>query len=379
MKKNILKLLPLILLLILANINCKKEDHSKAVQTLPDSTHTKTVQTLLDSTQGKTVQNENKSEIDSVLLRIKNAKSLSDVFELEKTIKIKYKDENIFNGMHSLFVDDNEHILCNVTGVQQKIYVFDKQGKQTACLNNRGQGPGEYLSIECYSSDKDYIYLYDRMQNVVNLYNISGVYKKSFKVKEMYSSIETDEGNIYLRRIPIYDKHESFDKIDVYDKTGKFKSTISIPLTAETERYKIIGGDWGLIKNNNIMYIVNCDDFKIYAYDISNSKLLFTSNELPNWVRIEKKLPEQDKFFDWHSKSSSFRSINIYQKGYLQLWIDNYFVFYDLNGNYLNSVKRNQKVLLYTVNGDKLYEFCIIPGKSKNDKTELGVNVYKFR
>ncbi|MDR1897936.1 MAG: 6-bladed beta-propeller [Prevotellaceae bacterium] len=79
--------------------------------------------------------------------------SIFDLFEKIEIIPLETTDESLIKEIYKIvYHNDNFYILDYGLG---KIIVFDKDGKFRFTIDQRGQGPGEYLHIADFDVDRD--------------------------------------------------------------------------------------------------------------------------------------------------------------------------------------------------------------------------------
>ena len=316
----------------------------------------------------------------SELQYIKNNKSFSDEFILEKTINLNCTDVSILKGIFCYKIIKDKMVMLTA-GIEQKVLVFDTLGNQLISFGKKGQGPDEFSNSFHLDIDENYIYIYDLLQNKILLFDFNGKFQSTFKITGRYSSLTVNNGKLFLRRQLIPKKKYAEDIIDVYNISGKYLYAYNIPIKSITNRSKILyAKNYGLIIDKNALLISSCDDYLVYKYDMLNEKLLYRSNYLPSIIKlidfnIESKSHEEVK--KWFQKNSIFWGMWQFNNNVILLKIDDNLVLYDSNGNYLNDYYANGNI--YTTYEDKLYEIKKIIPDVKNNNVTIVVNIFNIK
>lgn len=104
-----------------------------------------------------------------------------EVIPLESTNKCLIEDIVSFSESNNYY-----YIL---SGKNQALYKFDKSGKFVSKIGNRGQGPGEYVSIDQIEIDNNLgiVYVLDYLGQSLLLYDCDDNYIRSYKLPEDHS------------------------------------------------------------------------------------------------------------------------------------------------------------------------------------------------
>ncbi len=105
---------------------------------------------------------------------------LQDVAEVSY-ITLETTDKVLLDGGTGIEVLSSKGIVCVS---DNKVYIFNSDGKLRSILDKRGEGPGEYRYL--YFADVDWerkeIYVHDGSQKALLVYSLDGAYKHQFKV-----------------------------------------------------------------------------------------------------------------------------------------------------------------------------------------------------
>jgi hypothetical protein len=138
-----------------------------------------------------------KHEQEEVKIKTIESKLVIDnIFNLSKLgcfsnfIPLETNDNSIISGINKIyFVDNHIYILDRNGG--KGVFIFNRNGKFIRKIGTTGGGPGEYVSIDDFTIDKNNlsIYLLTNRRNIL-LYNIDGKYIRSFNIDFFASKIE---------------------------------------------------------------------------------------------------------------------------------------------------------------------------------------------
>ena len=152
--------------------------------------------------------------------------NMSDYFKSVTTIILETTDDCLIGEIKTLRVLD-DFIVITDSKVTESVFIFDKTGKFLQKIGSKGQGPGEYYSIESSSIDfdKKEIYLLDFYDNQIYKYNIeTGVFINSVKISAKgisISHLQYIDNKIYSSACPDLKGENSYLLQEVEINTGK--------------------------------------------------------------------------------------------------------------------------------------------------------------
>ncbi|MDR0725213.1 MAG: 6-bladed beta-propeller [Prevotellaceae bacterium] len=158
----------------------------------------------------KTKTIDSKSVIDSIF-------NLSKLGCFSNFIPLETNENSIISGINKIyFVDNHIYILDRDGG--KGVFIFDRNGKFIRKIGRIGGGPGEYVSIDDFTIDKNNltVYLLANRENVL-LYNIDGKYIRSFKTDFYASKIEYNSSSNKIYFIG----DDAGDNLIIADLNGK--------------------------------------------------------------------------------------------------------------------------------------------------------------
>jgi hypothetical protein len=138
-----------------------------------------------------------KHKHEEVNIRTVDSKSVIDsVFNLSKLgcfssfIPLETNENSIISGINKIYFTDNHIYILDRDG-GKGVFIFDRNGKFIRKIGRTGGGPGEYVSIDDFTIDKNNltVYLLTNRENIL-LYRVDGKYIRSFKTDFYASKIE---------------------------------------------------------------------------------------------------------------------------------------------------------------------------------------------
>src|SRR6056297_1033789 len=106
----------------------------------------------------------------------------------DKTISLQQVDTIVLNAGDRLFgkfreglrVDSSGEVLSFADDGNQRIYLFDRQGKLINYIGGFGSGPEEFRKISGYFVDQGRLIVVDESQFLAKVFNIDGTLTRSF-------------------------------------------------------------------------------------------------------------------------------------------------------------------------------------------------------
>lgn len=214
-------------------------------------------------------------------------------------VKLETNDECLIGDIRKLSVE-NDRIFILDSDVSQKLFVFNKTGKYLFSIGQKGQGPGEYYSINDFFIDKDdrRIIIYDANLRNLHYYDWDGQYVKthSFSGKWLFACCPIDSNLFAL----------DFNKKALANKYHLEFVDVNNDVQAA---FKPLEMDYELANNFHIAFYRGIDNKVLYVptrcdtiFDISNGVLSggyyvdFGANKVP--IDRHKKLKKRDQVID---------------------------------------------------------------------------------
>ncbi len=227
-------------------------------------------------------------------------KEFPDFFQ--NIIQFSLQTKNLEVGMLGDLEKDLEGNFIFIDWKIRRIFVFNKDGKFTKVLGERGQGPGEFQLARSVVTDKEgKIYIADSLARRISIFNEKGNYITSFIISggHWVPSIMKigSKKEIYMGGY-----QENFEKpftgtwIHKYSSKGKYLK--SIYPTNKVARGQVVAYYSNCsfdIDEDDYLYAVQATEYKIYKYD-SNGKLMKTFGKVPSYFREPQKFPPPKKW-----------------------------------------------------------------------------------
>ena len=126
---------------------------------------------------------------------------LQDIAEVSY-IPLETTDEVLLDEGAQVEALSSKGIVCVS---DNKVYIFNSDGKLRSILDKKGEGPGEYRYL--YYTDVDWerkeIYVHDDSQKAVLVYSLDGTYKHQFKIDvtiRQHDLLNNNQGHLVLYR-----------------------------------------------------------------------------------------------------------------------------------------------------------------------------------
>ncbi|MDR0420841.1 MAG: 6-bladed beta-propeller [Prevotellaceae bacterium] len=152
----------------------------------------------------------------------------SAIFKNVKTIILEDHDYAVIGMINELQVFEDKIFILDYD-FAKKLFVFDKNGKFVRQIGSKGQGPGEYRSIDdfCIDVEKRAIYILDRDGSKVFVYNLdTGKYLNAVKLSPDESScnyLAYYDNKLYTATVPYDYRKKSNLLMELDIKTGEQK------------------------------------------------------------------------------------------------------------------------------------------------------------
>jgi hypothetical protein len=238
---------------------------------------------------------------------------ISEMFKSVKTIILEEHDYAVIGMINELQVfEDNIFILDNFYA--KKLFVFDKNGKYIRQIGSRGQGPGEYRSINdfCINREKREIYLLDDYYHKIFVYNLdTGKYLNTIKFNHNESScnyLAYCDNKLYTAIVSSDYRKESNLLMEFDMKTGEQKEY----LDADTYNYGWNGSEFSA---NNFFSAKLSDSLKFLTLYMNTFMNIDKNGIHPyltvnhkGWVQSSDMLPEEELYKQEISQSTILMS-----------------------------------------------------------------------
>jgi hypothetical protein len=112
---------------------------------------------------------------------------LSEVAENIEFVQLETTDECVIGKSYRLFFSDR-YIIVSDWQQNNLLFLFDRTGKYIRKTGDRGQGPGEYLSVSCLDLVGDKLFVWDSDKSTIFCYNLTTgrcMYEKRYSYEEL--------------------------------------------------------------------------------------------------------------------------------------------------------------------------------------------------
>lgn len=290
------------------------------------------------------------------LKKYKDISNIKNIFEMVDTIQLDNNDEAILGYAGEANNFNTDFVIADPIGVKT-VKVFNDEGVFLQNVGGKGQGPEEYISPDLLAVNDKYLAIYDPAQQKIILFNDRFEYIKSWKVKYYVERIAIDNRDrIVVLRKPGYGYDHD---LDLYNLQGNLKHSIVLPKSSrEKNRRFLFGGSYKIAVQNNRIYYIGADEFKILCYNLEEEGIEWASNELPDIIKIPD-IPldmNSSKRISWMKQNyTALMGFYIFKNGLQIVHIPNHFLLYDNHGNYLSNVKVEDKSKIFFSNANNLY------------------------
>lgn len=166
----------------------------------------------------KKVKETNYEESILINLNDKFLNNASQVFEDIKYLQIDAGRDEPIGDIVSLKVFDN--IIVVFDEQQEKLFIFDTNGVYLSTINNKGKGPGEYLSLSDYNIVDDCIFVLTNRSNV-DKYSLDGNFIERIGSSPFFSDQFQVENDEYFLLSQLSDDK---NRIYIFDKKFNLKT-----------------------------------------------------------------------------------------------------------------------------------------------------------
>lgn len=120
-------------------------------------------------------------EINKANVEIKKGFSFSEIADSTLYVALETKPECLIGNVEDLQCVDNKLFILNKIGDYEEVLVFNNKGVFLTKIGQRGQGPGEYLSVSAIGINKyeKYLVLIDPLKKQIHKYDYNGKYMSS--------------------------------------------------------------------------------------------------------------------------------------------------------------------------------------------------------
>lgn len=229
-------------------------------------------------------QSKDTNTSDGCLIRIdvdkdieKNMQSIHDIAYDWSAIELENHDDAILDQIRDFEIVDDK-IICFASAEGGKVVVFDINGKYIYHINNRGQGPREWIEITSFFVNKNEktIILSDGKSNKVLVYNLDGELSQAYNFGSIkLFEVAQNEGVFYSQNTTLSNLFELDDslstKVNTYDTDLRL---IRKQVPYKRNDFPFVTESHGVFSMNYQNDILCCPIGDEYIYKISGDSIL---------------------------------------------------------------------------------------------------------
>ena len=168
------------------------------------------------------INSAHKINVDFDILTKSKPRPNNDIFKTIRYIPLETRDDVLISGVDKILYSNS----CFYILDSNSIFIFDKNGKFINCISKVGNGPREYLGINCFDLDKDgNVYIYDNHSSKIIKYGRDENDYEEIKMKNYFEEFAVVDRGLILRNV--YNYKGIISHISYYDfQTEKIKELI---------------------------------------------------------------------------------------------------------------------------------------------------------
>lgn len=217
-----------------------------------------------------------KSFIDNIS-SIPKLSTADELFKIEKIV-LEQPQDMIMDVIIDFKSSEKHYFMLDV---KQRLYIYEKKGKNTGIIDKKGRGPGEYSNVVNFDVDtvSNRILMLDLNSKNILTYSFEGHFLETIKLPMPPLSFLYLHPNKLLLFVPDYHQVDA-EKYELYivHENGEVLSKLKpYPEIERSLKPDLFNSPLMVKKNRNIMYWVTNTDviYKINLTDFSLGKYLF--------------------------------------------------------------------------------------------------------
>lgn len=126
---------------------------------------------------------------------------LSSISDSIYAVSLQTNDTCLISNIRDMLLYEDRIYILDMDAA--KVFIFDKQGKCLSVIDNRGEGPQEYISLSCFYINKqnETLVLVDNQKKKEHIYSLNGRYLDSTPTEfKILSATYLDSGEKLLVR-----------------------------------------------------------------------------------------------------------------------------------------------------------------------------------
>lgn len=136
------------------------------------------------------------STIETIPIAVNNNSTLAEFISNGRTIQLETNDECLISEINKLCIDSDYFYIMDK--MNEKIFIFDQQGKFISKIDSHGNGPDEYIELTDISVNNKTIYALSRPNKSIYVYSNSGKFNKKINLNDWYQRLNVTNDCIML-------------------------------------------------------------------------------------------------------------------------------------------------------------------------------------
>ncbi len=321
-----------------------------------------------------------------------------DFVDFVKRISLKLPDSLFISSIPSHNVALFDSFLIFIDNALGKLFIFNTNGHFLKVYGSKGNGPGEFLSMDFLAVNKwkKLVYIYDHLTNRFTIYDLKNMnLRKTIQLNNeiMLRGFCVDSNGTIYAHHPPFGKYRGF--ITIIDSSGNFLKTIQTDFNEKFTNYYnrgFLNGDICLISNS---LIIESNMFSPVIFIGDTSGNFKKSCKIPDYsLDLSHSNPLQDK--DWFYKAPYIGNFVVNEKAGIifQTYIPVseikkqknkgkmeylYYNVFDTGGAFLGSIRisPSEDIFFTPNNGDS--DFVISTEPRLNERIPFNILVYKWK
>lgn len=227
-------------------------------------------------------KNTKNTKVDQVMIDINKLEVFNPldtdnngVFDSCLYVKLETNEEALLGDVKKIIITDN---LIFISDENQKLLVFDSQGRFRNSISKVGAGPNEILSLSDYYVDEKekLVHVYDAVKSKFYEYSFQGALKK---IIDCNSEVYGTFSSMYLLRnkdllLVMFNQHKLKYNYKILLKEGGFKKVVDLlKYSAVGNEYISFGSDSKICENDSNYFALAFLSDTIYSIDENNSAI----------------------------------------------------------------------------------------------------------
>lgn len=181
-----------------------------------------------------------------------NMSYLDSIFENFRYIKLELTPNSIIGNYDKILFKNDTIFILEKSNSQQSIFAFNMKGKFLFKVDEKGNGPGEYIQIDDFYVDSKGKYIGVLSNSKILKYNFNGEFIGDFNFKDDFiKEIEFKNNDLFIYKAPYCDTKScySFGVFDIKKGSMLFED---YPQVQEISHFPYNKGDYLTSNSENV-------------------------------------------------------------------------------------------------------------------------------